>query len=324
MSADQLIELHEVTARLPPLALAPVTASIRPGITALVGTREDGVALLLAVLAGREPPKKGKLTVLGGGFSPATRAAIGYVPLDAVLPESLRVDEVLDLAARVRGEPVRDAVARLDVLGVGALARRRVRSLAPDEVRAVAAAEALSSTKTTVLLFEEPFAVMDARASAAIGGELQRRARDGACVVFTTASTREAHELATHDIVFERGVVRRQGKPLDPVAIEGARGAAIRVVVSNIKALLAALGEEVDVTRLEASPNSVLVRGGSALELARAIGRAVKRADVELESMRIEPLPLTPLRAAVGGDLAAEYKAAFDRAQGRGRPEVTP
>jgi ABC-type multidrug transport system ATPase subunit len=320
---SSMIELHEVTARLPPLALAPITASIGAGITALVGTKDDGVALLLAVLAGREPAKKGKLSVLGAPFSPPTRASIGYVPLDAVLPESLRVSEVLDLAARVRGEPVRDAVARLELLGVGALARRLVRSLTPEEVRAVAAAEALSSTKTTVLLFEEPFAVMDPRAAAAIGVELERRAREGACVVLTTASTREAHELATHEIVFERGVVRRQGKPLDPVAIEGARGAAIRIVVSNAKRLLAALAEEASVTRVEASPSSVLVRGGSAVELARAIARAVKRADVELESMRVEPLPLAPLRAAVGGDLAAEYKAAFDRAQGRTQPEVT-
>jgi ABC-type multidrug transport system ATPase subunit len=318
---SSIIELHAVTARRPPLALAPVTASIGAGVTALVGTKDDGVAFLLAVLAGREPAKKGKLAILGAPLSTATRAAIGYVPLDAVLPESLRVDEVLDLAARVRGEPVRDAVARLDILGVGALAKRRVRSLTPEEIRAVAAAEAISSTKTTLLLFDEPFAVMDPRASAAIGVELQRRAREGACVVFTTASTREAHELATSEIVFERGVVRRQGKPLDPVAIEGARGAAIRIVVSNAKAVLAALGEETDVTRVEASPHSVLVRGASAVELARAIARAVKRADVELESMRIEPLPLAPLRAAVGGDLAAEYKAAFDRAQ---RPPPPP
>jgi ABC-type multidrug transport system ATPase subunit len=327
-SPGSIIELHEVTARVAPLALAPITASIGAGITALVGTRDDGVALLLAVLAGREPAKKGKLTVLGADVSrsdPATRAAIGYVPLDAVLPESLRVNEVLELAARVRGEPVRDALARLDVLGIASLAQRRVRSLSPEEVRAVAAAEAISSAKTTVLLFEEPFAVMDPRASAAIGVELQRRAREGACVVFTTASTRESHELASHDIVFSAGVVRRQGKPLDPVAIEGARGAAIRVVVSNTKALLAALGEERDVTRVEADPNSVLIRGASAVDLARAIARAVKRADVELESMRIEPLPLAPLRAAISGDLAAEYKAAFDRAQNRGqpRPEVT-
>jgi ABC-type multidrug transport system ATPase subunit len=312
-----VLELHGVTARLPPLALAPVTASIGAGVTALVGTRDDGVALLLAVLAGREPAQKGKLIVQGGALSAATRAATGYVPLDAVLPESLRVHEVLDLAARVRGEPVRDAVARLDVLGVGSLAPRRVRSLAPEEVRAVAAAEALTSAKTTVLLFEEPFAVMDPRAAAALGLELQRRARAGACVVFTTASTREAHDLADQNLVFERGVVQRQGKPLDPIAIEGARGAALRVVVSNTKAFLAALGEESSITGIEAAASGVLVRGASAVELARAIARAVKRAEVELESMRIEPLALAPLHAAVSGDLAGEYKAAFDRAQTR-------
>jgi ABC-type multidrug transport system ATPase subunit len=312
-----MIELDEVTARAAPLAIAPLTASLDAGVVALVGTRDDGVALVLAVLAGQERVQKGKLTVLGGEISAATRTAIAYVPLDAALPDSLRVNEVLDLAARVRGEPVRDAVARLDTLGVGLLARRRVRSLTPEEIRAVAAAEALSSTKTKVLLIEEPFAVMDPRASAAIGVELRRRADEGCCVVFTTASTRESHDLADHDIVFERGVVRRQGKPLDPVAIEGARGAAIRVVVSGTNALLAALGDERDITEVEASPDSVVVRGASAIALARAISHAVKRANVDLESMRVEPLALAPLRAAVSGDLAAEYKAAFDRAQGR-------
>ncbi len=309
-----MIELEGVTARLAPLALAPVRATLGPGVTALLGAAEDGVSLLLAVLAGRERPRGGALRVLGGTLA-ASRRAIGYVPLDATLPAGMRVEDVLDLGARVRGEKAEPATTRLETLGIAALATRRVDSLAQEEVRAVALAEALTSTATRVILVEEPFLKMDPRASAEVARRLRARAAAGACVVIGTASPREARSLASQVLLFERGTLVRQGSHVDAVAMHGSRGTALRITSPMARELGAALARERDVRRVTTGDDTLLARGDDARSLAEAVARAAKATGALVSAMQIEPLALDEIRAAHAGDLAGAYQAAADRAK---------
>lgn len=322
------IKLHNVSARAAPLTVAPLTVELGAGVHALLGTQADGVGLLLGALAGMHPLRSGRVEILGGDLaSEAVRKQIGYVPLDLKLPDPWTVEETLRAADAIRGEPERDQAPRLAVLGLAPLARRRAKTLSGEEARAVALCEALTSTRVRVLLLEEPFAKMDARAAAAFPSILRERARAGACVVVATASTREAAELAEDHLTFDRGALVKRAPSSDLVALEGAGGARIRIMATpaDARAVVASLSSEADIASIAAeSDGMILVTGRELLSLAAAVGRAIRRAGVDVEMIRPEPLPLDELRAATAGDVAGAYRAAFERAAALPAPSPAP
>lgn len=312
------IKLTNLTARAAPLAIAPLTLELGAGIHALLGTQADSVGLLLAVLAGAHSARSGRVEMLGRDLTgDAVRKEIGYVPLDLKLPDPWTVEETLAAADAIRGEPERDQVQRLAVLGLGLLAPRRARTLSAEEARAVALAEALTSTKVRVLLLEEPFVKMDPRAAAAFPAILRERARAGACVVISTASTREAAELADDHLTFDRGALVKRSANGDRLELEGPGGARIRIIASlaDARVLVAALSSEADIATISAEADGmILVTGRELVSLAAAVGKAIRRSGVDVAMIRPEPLPLDELRASTAGDVAGAYRAAFERA----------
>jgi ABC-2 type transport system ATP-binding protein len=259
--------------------------------------------LLLAALAGRVLPRSGRVRILGEDpRDPRVRPRVGYIPLEAALPDALRVDETLTLASALRGEPAQDASGRLAVLGVEALARRTVRSLVPSEARAVALAEALTSVQVRVLLVEEPFAVMDGRAAARAAKLLRARAEAGAVVVVATASVGDAGDLAEDHVLLRRGAVMRQGASEDVLVgfWQDGSNARLRVVLRSTEdgpALAAALARQPEVVAVERLAGAVCARGRDATALARATARAVVEAGVEVAEMRFDPPSLDEARA---------------------------
>ena len=113
-----MIELQGVVARVPPVALGPITATFGAGIHALLGGKDDGPSVLLGVVAGRHELRGGGARVLGFGAGDArVRPSVAYVPVNVALPEPLRVHEALAIAAEIRGE--RDRTQTLDWRGSG-------------------------------------------------------------------------------------------------------------------------------------------------------------------------------------------------------------
>jgi ABC-2 type transport system ATP-binding protein len=290
------VVMNAVVGRAPPLALAPLTMTLDNGVHALLGAREDGVALVLALLAGRARARAGLLRVLGSPpEDPRTARVIAYVPLDATLPDALRVHEALELAMHIRGVSMEPAEKRLDALGIGPLAARKVRSLAPDEVRAVAIAEALTSGARLVAI-EEPLVRVDPRAVARIPDRMRERAEKGACVVFATSSSRDASELAEDVFCFQRGALIRRIPAREALAIPApspaGAGASLHVLSSDPRALVAELAREPAAETLETRGRAVVARGPDLPALAAAVGRAIARAEVDVESMRTDAPPL--------------------------------
>jgi ABC-2 type transport system ATP-binding protein len=314
-----VIAFEAVAARRPPMALASFTAGWGPGVHAVVGTPQDGGPLLLALAAGDAPLRAGRVQVLGG--TPAhrrVRAQIGRVPLEPALPDALRVGEVLALAAAIRGEPSRDPAERLAVLGLGPLAPRIVRSLAPEEARAVALAEAVTSSCVRVLLVDEPLLNMDPRAVARVPGCLRDRAREGCSVLVATASLRDAGELADDHVLMRNGSLAGRAASLAQLATFVPEGVRVRIVTKDAQALLAAAAREQSVVALSRRDGAVVVRGDDAVALAAALGRAIVASGVEVTEMYVEPPALEPARAAAAGVAAAAYDAAYAHARSEG------
>ena len=109
-----MIVFENVAARSAPLALSNVSLTLGAGLHALVGSIRDGGPLILALAAGTTRPRKGRVFVLEGSPTDArVRRAVAFVPMEVQLPQAMRVDEILDLAAKIREEPPRAARERL-------------------------------------------------------------------------------------------------------------------------------------------------------------------------------------------------------------------
>ena len=214
------------------------------GVLAILGTPADGTTALLELLAGTIPVRAGRAVV--GGLPPSeARARVAYVPLETALPDSLRVDEVCALAGELRGEPAMTPGSRLAPLGIEKLVNRRVRSLSPGEARAVSLAIALTS-RAPVLLIDEPLAGLDPAAPSRVVTALRARAQDGAAVIVTTASVRDATAVADQLGLLTRGVFTHLPPTLAHVGPTGTR---LRVVVaaeaaSEVAPFVAALAAE--------------------------------------------------------------------------------
>jgi ABC-type multidrug transport system ATPase subunit len=306
-----MIQADGLTARSAPVALAPLSFELGAGVHALVGTYVDGVPLVLAALAGRVRLRKGSLRLLGKPLT-EVRASVAYVPLDLALPDALTVNETFALAAEIRGEPRAEAAPRLAALGIASLGPRRVRSLTRAEARAVAMAEALTSSARVILL-EEPYMTLDPRAAAVLAVRLRERAKDGACVVIGTASVRDAIDLADDQLVFDRGVLVRTMATGASTATPGAGLVRLSAGVSDIGPVLPELAKEATITAIESDHACIVVSGLDARELAAAVGRAVLRAGVDLEWLRADAPRLEELRAGGGGNAAAAYQAAMQQ-----------
>jgi ABC-2 type transport system ATP-binding protein len=304
--------LDNVTLRVGRRSSTPPLGSDFIGI---IGAQKDGTALLFDVIDGSVAPRSGRVAVLGK--PPHTeRQRIARVSLDAPLPDALYVSEVCDLAGELRGDPPVSAHERLAVLGLGTLARRRVRSLSLEERRGVALAIALSSKVASVLLIEEPLVAIDPVAPRLVIDALRERSRSGACVLITTASPRDASRLADSLAVLTAGIYT----PLEPgslhVGYPDEAGAALRVVVSpshgNVGAakLLTALAAAEAAVRVETQPARsgsvfLLVSGANLTALVRAVTHAIATARVDVELIEPIALPLDAIRLAMAARAAS-------------------
>jgi len=301
--AGAAVVVEALVVRAGRTALSQVSLAWAAGAHAILGARDDGGPLLLSAIAGRVRVRSGGVRVLGENPGhPRVRRQIGYVPLDATLPDALRVDEALAVASELRQEPVQDAGARLGALGLDALAKRPVRSLLASEARAIALAEALTSTQVRVILVEEPFAVMDARAAGRMAECLRARAGAGAVVVVATASVGDAGDVADDHALLRRGALVRRGASQDVLAgfwLDG-NNARLRIVLKgpdDARALAGALARQTDVVGIERLVGAVCARGRDVAALARAAGRAAIEAGVDVAELRFDPPSLDEAQA---------------------------
>jgi ABC-type Mn2+/Zn2+ transport system ATPase subunit len=293
----------------PDSRLANVSLEWERGVLAVLGTHVDGTTALLEALYGLVSPRAGAVRIFGKD-PVEVRSRISYVPLEPALPDALRVDEVCELASRIRGETPVPAVSRLSLLGIEMLAPRRVRTLSRGETRAVSLAIALSSN-AELLLLDEPLAGLDPAAPSRVASALRARAAAGAAIVVTTASVRDATALADQLGVLTHGLFTHLPPSL---AHAGPGGARLRVVVAasatnEVAPLVSALAASAAVASIEtasfaatrgsAATVAILVTGPDLLTLARAVGAAAATSGVDVEAIESGVMPLDAIRARV-------------------------
>jgi ABC-type multidrug transport system ATPase subunit len=314
-----IISLEDVSARSsggrsergnafqPAARIDHVSLTWETGVLAILGAPADGTTTLLDVLAGTERVRSGGALV--AGKPPAeSRVKIAYVPLEPMLPDALRVEELCALASEIRGEPKVTATSRLEPLGIAKLMGRRIRSLSPGEIRAVALAIALSS-RAPVVLIEEPLAGLDSAAPAKVVAAVRARATAGAAVIVTTASVRDATSLGDQLGILTKGVFTQL--PASHAHV-GTAGAKLRVVVAantatDVAPFVAALANEPAITSVDTAAFAasrvlhaavtIVVSGPDLLAIARAVGAAASSTGAKVEAIESAVMPLESIRS---------------------------
>ncbi len=298
--------------------LLGVSLSLDAGVYCFLAGPAEGAAALVDVVAGVRSPRRGKVRIDGAAphADPASRRSIGALLSHENLPRARSVAGAVEAAARFRAQRV-DARSALELVGVGAWADRRPDRLEPAEARTVALAIALSVEKPKVLALHEPYAA--AGPGFGSGGQvaeaLEARAADGAVVVVTTASVRDAFGSSARVAKFENGRMRW----LEPTARQPF-GADTELVVRTpqTRRLAALLVESPHVGAVEfdeeRSPGQLSLRSGGADRAAVELARLAREHAIEITAIEPRPASLEILRAASAGHARAAYEAAYHAA----------
>ena len=238
-----LIELRHITKIFPPnvVALDDVSASFRAGeIHAIVGENGAGKSTLMKVLYGLYPPEAGEIEFRGQRVrfaSPgdAIAAGIGMVHQEILLIPEYTVWENIVLGA----EPVTRWGA-LDTAQGRARVRAKIEefqfNLDPDAVAgdiSVAARQKVEILKllyrdVSVLILDEPTAVLTPHEIPQLFDELRRLRASGKTIFFISHHLEEVLELS------DRITVLRKGKKVDTVeAASTTKAALARMMVGR-------------------------------------------------------------------------------------------
>lgn len=211
------------------------------GITALYGPSGSGKTTILDTIAGLRGDLSFARVSVGSdtwqdesGSLPPWKRQIGYVFQDARLLTDRSVAANLSYAQRRAspGGPEREAVVHW--LGIASLLDREPASLSAGEQQRVAIARALLRNPR-LLLLDEPFSNLDARAAAACMDTLVALERETRLpMLYVSHTLEEIHALADRVLIIDGGRITAEGPLLELASsLEStlARGAAAAAIV---------------------------------------------------------------------------------------------
>jgi cobalt/nickel transport system ATP-binding protein len=206
------------------VSLRGVELEVRPGeITALLAANGAGKTTLLQHIAGLLQPTQGSIRVFGRDpfrdFE-EVRTRLGVVfqnPAEQIIGPTVREDVALGLGhlKLSRRELEAKVMAVLESLEIAHLAQRIPHYLSGGEIRNVALAGALAA-EPELLILDEPFAELDARAVRELTALLKRiNGERGMAIIFTSHHLEPVAMLAGSVYVLDGGGVVAQGPPLE-------------------------------------------------------------------------------------------------------------
>lgn len=189
------------------------------GFYALLGPSGSGKTTLLRLIAGFDRPDEGRITIGGEAVEavPVERRRIGMVFQNYALFPNMSVEANVGFGLSVAGRP-REEIARevsrvLDLVQLGALAKRRPSQLSGGQKQRVALARAIV-TRPRVLLLDEPLAALDKALRTDMQTELKRIQREvGITTIFVTHDQEEALTMADRIGLLKDGRLVEEGTP---------------------------------------------------------------------------------------------------------------
>jgi len=195
------------------IVLTDTNISLRPGITALLGSNGAGKTTLMRTLVTELPPKSGYVVIDGAPVSSrrsrvSARTKIGYLPQGFEFDRRFRVNEYVEYLAWLRGFPKQgrsEAVASaLHSVGLADKSRERMTSLSGGMRQRVGIAGAVVG-EPSLLVLDEPTVGLDPAQRVAFR-HLIKSLRTP-YVLLSTHLTEDVDAIADHVVVLDDGEV---------------------------------------------------------------------------------------------------------------------
>jgi sulfate/thiosulfate transport system ATP-binding protein len=215
------IEARNVTKRFGEfVALEDVSVEVESGaLTALLGPSGSGKSTLLRVIAGLETPDAGEVFISGNEATPLApqKRGVGFVFQHYAPFKHMTVWENVAFGLKIRRRPKPEVRARVDQLlelvQLAGLGRRYPAQLSGGQRQRMALARALAP-EPEVLLLDEPFGALDARARKELRSWLLRLHDEmHVTTIFVTHDQEEALELADEIVVMNKGRIEQTAPP---------------------------------------------------------------------------------------------------------------
>jgi len=306
-----------------------VRFSVEAPILGLFGRSGSGKTSVINAIAGIGRPRRGSIRINDAVLFDAARRIdmppeerrIGYVFQDALLFPHMDVESNLLYGQRMR--PPRDrfiAEARVvDLLGLGALLRRKPRALSGGEKQRVAIGRALLA-QPRILLMDEPLAALDVPRKAEILDYVERlRDELDIPIVYVSHSVPEIARLADTVVVLSDGKCLAVGNVDDVLGRLDLKAATGRYEAGSVLdtrvtgqdagdqlTVLAFEGGELVVSELDAPIGQRVRARIRARDVSLSVRKPAEISILNVLSARVtaiddEPGPVVDVQLAVGG-----------------------
>jgi len=202
-------------------AVREVDLQLRPGeCVGLVGHNGAGKSTLIKLMLGLLSPTAGSVQVLGenpaSGTAARARRELGYLPENVSLYPAMTGAQTLAFYARLKGRPVHDNAALLDLVGLTDAANKRVGGYSKGMRQRLGLAQALLG-QPRALLLDEPTSGLDPALRQGFYEIVRARRDEGTMVLLSS------HALAEMEGEVDRVVVMNRGRKMADGSIQNLR-----------------------------------------------------------------------------------------------------
>jgi ABC-type thiamine transport system ATPase subunit len=307
-------------------ALGPLRGAdleLMPGRYVALSAEREPLISLVAVLAGREPPRGGsvRLDGIAPDASPAARRQVAALFQEEALPPARTVERSVAKALSARGAPESGAAGLLADAGLSRLASLAPGTLGQRETRSVALALALAHETAQLFALHEPLTTLVPASHVLL--RLDEHTARGAIVLTATTSPADATALGGHWLCVELGRVR--GELATPRLGAGA-WQQVLVETQDARALSRLLHDSPHglSTELGASPSSLKVTGPALDVTVAELTTLARQHQLELRRIQAAVPPVEALMAARAGFARGAYEASRTAALGSAPSPAAP
>lgn len=209
----------------PKIAVDRISLTLTPGVTGLLGANGAGKTTLMRMLCGILRPTSGSISLDGLDVSTeGYRAVLGYLPQDfGYYPSFSALDFLLYLGA-LKGMERKQAKERslelLEVVGLGEVARKKIRTYSGGMKQRLGIAQALLS-RPKLLILDEPTAGLDPKERVRFRTLIEEQGKES-IVLLSTHIVSDVEHIAGRILMVKDGQLIYDGSAADtPQDLEG-------------------------------------------------------------------------------------------------------
>lgn len=225
------IEVHNVSKRYGnQVAVDNLSFEVYQGeIFSMLGPNGAGKTSTIRMILDIIKPDSGKILVLGGPFTEATKERIGYLPEERGLYRNARLLELLTYLGSLKGMKSADAAKRADQLieevGLGANKKSKISELSRGMSQKVQFVATILHNPELVII-DEPFSGLDPVNTDMIKQMIFKLKAQGTTIVMSIHEMYQVEEMADRLLMIDHGLRVLYG-PVDEVRQQYAENAVI-------------------------------------------------------------------------------------------------